>query len=488
MPWIGAAIAGGGGLLASLFGGSSDTPSSTQTTGIKTTTIDPRLAPYYYGAPATTTTTPTYGGSANLGMPGGGDMFAAYPGGFGAFGRPVGDYGGTAGLSRALASGGMPGAAAPITGYQTTTTPAQGGLLPSAAQLFSQFQQGGPPAALTQAWNQIGNLAAPGGALNQVAGRAAGGLQNFMSPNFLGGAWGVPQLSGIAGGWQNPGAAALGPAAGGAINAFNPAAAALGQMAYNPQADPYAQGLVSSALSNLANQYQNAIAPANIASAALANRYGSGAAANQLFQGQRALGIGMGQAIPSILSPIYQAQAQRQLGAAQQLGGQYLTGTQQQIGAAEALGQLTDQQKQIAAQAAQGLLSGYGNLANTQLGALRLAPEIQQMMLTAPDVLARTGMQQFGLPWQNMANYANILHSVPGGTQTIEQQPIYPNPGASFLGGATAGLDIWQQMGKPGWGSIFGGGTTPSPGAVGGGASATPDFFGGGGTTSWWGK
>jgi hypothetical protein len=258
-------------------------------------------------------------------------------------------------------------------------------------------------------------------------------------------------------------------------------------MAYNPQADPYARGLVSSALSNLANQYQNAIAPANIASAALANRYGSGAAANQLFQGQRALGIGMGQAIPSILSPIYQAQAQRQLGAAGQLGEQYLTGTGQQIQAATNLGQLTDQQKQIAMQAAQGLLSGYGNLANTQLGALRLAPEIQQMMLTAPDVLARTGMQQFSLPWQNMANYANILHSVPGGTQTIEQQPIYPNPGASFLGGATAGLDIWQQMGKPSWGSIFGGGTTPSPGAVGGGASATPDFFGGGGTTSWWG-
>jgi hypothetical protein len=288
---------------------------------------------------------------------------------------------------------------------------------------------------------------------------------------------------------------------GGGANAWaaNPAQAALMQMAYAPQADPYAHGLVSSALSNLANQYQNAIAPANIASAALANRYGSGAAANQLFQGQRALGIGMGQAIPSILSPIYQAQAQRQLGAAQQLGGQYLTGTQQQLGAGEALGQqyltgtgqqiqaatnlgqLTDQQKQIAAQAAQALLSGYGNLANTQLGALRLAPEIQQMMLTAPDVLARTGMQQFSLPWQNMANYANILRGVPGGTQTIEQQPIYPNPGASFLGGATAGLDIWNQMGKPSLGSLFGGGT-PGGTTLGLGLAGTG---GGTGFTGW---
>lgn len=184
----------------------------------------------------------------------------------------------------------------------------------------------------------------------------------------------------------------------------------------------------------------------------------------------RATAAGATSALAPLLFQNYQTQQQNQLGAANQLGQNYLSGSGLQSQIAAGLAGVGLQRTGLQQQAAQNLQGAFGQNIQQQLGALALAPTAQQMQYADPSQLYSAGATEQSLgqnsindavqrwnfsqsqPYQKLAQYLGAVTGNYGGTTNLTQ----PNTGAGFnmLGGALGGAQLA--------GSIFGGGEAAS--------------------------
>lgn len=275
--------------------------------------------------------------------------------------------------------------------------------------------------------------------------------------------------------------------------------------------NPYLDAAFNNASSRLTENFNESVLPGIAAQFGASGRTGSGAHALSAGRASGELSDSLAKLASDVYMPAYESERGRQVQAASQLGSQQLGSAQLggdlfsrlnqaelgRLGLAsdlylgerglgqEALagGSQADYMRRALAgdlytggldrqlAAGQGIAGLYGDIGQQQFRAGTLAPSAQAMDYANIDRLlgvggsmedqaqryidadmARWNFEQQA-PWQNLANYANIIYGLPGsyGATTSTQSGQERNRLAGAAGGAMAGASLGP------WGAIGGG-------------------------------
>ncbi len=217
----------------------------------------------------------------------------------------------------------------------------------------------------------------------------------------------------------------------------NPANGTLSSIAngsqLNPNSNPYMQGMANAANTNIINAYQTATAPQTTSEFEGAGRYGSGAMTSAQNIARQGLATQLANAQNNLYGSMYQQNQANRLSAAQMLGNNYNTASQQML---------------------QGSFNA-PNMVNSINGA------VSNLYNMGGNEQA-LNQSQISAPWQQLNNLSNLIQGQYGG-QTSTTQPYYTNQIAGGVGGALGGALTGAALGSV----VPGLGTTT--GAIGGG-------------------
>jgi hypothetical protein len=269
-------------------------------------------------------------------------------------------------------------------------------------------------------------VAQPGGttqaAWNTLYGTAAGGVPT------TGSTLGMLQRT-ANGGFVNPGSATFSGFASGS----NFPSLVLGETASGSSlnGNPFLDATADAATRKIVDTYKTAVAPGVDANFVAGGRYGSGQHAMMKGQADAALGTALSDAVTGIYAGNYQAERDRQLGAAGTLGQSMLGG-------------------------AQGISQNAQDERMNQMRGAALVPALEQARFLPGQIMAGVGAEQDMLAQANLndsisrwnfqqqlpnnllAQYMGLVQGNYGGTGTMTQ-PYTSNRGANILGGALGG-------------------------------------------------
>jgi hypothetical protein len=247
---------------------------------------------------------------------------------------------------------------------------------------------------------------------------------------------------------------------GGALN--NPANGYLSDAAngkYLSDQNPYLSGMVGAATNNLAQQYQNVVAPSIASQFSAAGRFGSGQQGAALAQGAQPLAQALQGATSNIYGNAYNTERGLQQGAAQTLGSNYLSG----VGL---MNQATAQAPQLANQ-------DYTDL-NALMGIGQYQQGVQQQLIDAAMQKYNFGQNQ---PLANLQAFQGLLNGgLQSGSQTQSRTQTPSNPFTNVLGTAMVGNSLYNSGALGAAGGLFASSPAIYGAAAGGTAAAGAGF------------
>lgn len=407
------------------------------------------------------------------------------------------------------------------------------GVQPYLTNLFANAQgnydSGGPqyyPNSTVAPMSGITNLSLGLGADRALNGSPVGNAAQQQGQNTLNGAYfGSDPSTGVYNAYGNGSQAGMNPAqgvyngyAGGANMGTNPAQgiynsyAAGDKAGMNPASgyfnaatngqyvgsNPYLSSMVGAATHDIAQNYNQTVAPTIASQFSLGGRYGSGAQGAALAQGAQPLASALQNATTNIYGNAYSQERGLQQAAAGQLANLGQQDVQNQMAGAAGLANVRQQdvQNQLAGASGlanihqqdvlnqmtgvQGLSGAYQSERQRQQSAMGLAPSLANMDYTNLNALTGIGQSQEGyaqqqitdamnrwnyqqnLPNQNLTNLSALLQGgIGAGQQKSVDQSTSKNPFSSAVGGGMAGYALGNAAAE-GIGGMMGGATTGS--------------------------
>jgi len=364
------------------------------------------------------------------------------------------------------------------TGYNQLATAGSVGnnMIPGINDLFSGMTSGVNNIYNSPAFSGLSDIGAGTNAYLQQSGANVGALSDVGNQAAANPYAGLLSQTGDRAGWSNDAWPELTRVASG----------------YYLNSNPYLDSMFGSASDAVSRAYQTATAPQAASNFAGAGRYGSGAYANTNSQQQQDLGRTLGNLSANIYGANYQTERGRQDAAAQAFGqlvnqqnalqgnlynlaGQQYLGGLNQAAEAYSRGGMLDVANLAAQQNALNTMqTGYQTGNQQQLAALQLFPSLMQAEYAPAQAMIQAGQGLTGLdqaqiqdqmnrfygqqqaPWTNLQQYMNAIGQPTTGSNT-QTQPYFTNPMANILGAATGGLGLYN-----GLSSAFGGGASPA--------------------------
>jgi hypothetical protein len=407
----------------------------------------------------------------------------------------------------------------------STTNPAAAALLP--------YAEGGwkEAARVAQDPGQYPNYAPPNpvtsGGYNDIINIGQGLTSGFLptvNQTYLGITGGVP--SPAMPGYSTLGAGGTGPqqtldnvvnyGVNNALNFANPIAdyarqatggnlgqdqlAAVAQGKYtDANSNPYLRDMVNAALRPVSENYQTSTAPTLDARFSAGGRYGSGAADQAAGTARDAFARNLGEISTGMYGDEYRFERGQQDTAATAYDQAKRAGLGLGITGLSTAGNLVDQGLRTVSSAANsnllgqtaglaGLQTGFGQMTQAQLDALRQYPQFAgaqtigpQDAITAGNYFRGEELAPYNAAIKRVQDYMASLGNAPNaGTSTTS--PIFGNPLTSAISGATGLVGLGKELGVgSGLNSLFGGGAAAAPFAgvadygAGGAALGIPD-------------